>query len=141
MVFRRRRLQIMTTRALTVMMKVLLLLLSSVTAQNDDLFNYGSTNGRNFGPEDWDQVACDDLETCVRSYHIRDPVALCCNCHCHLLILSSHLIYIYIYNIIHRQVGLKSGLRLRDGVWKKTAVVRVLNSRPPAESTINPQSI
>ena len=46
-------------------MKLLILLLPAIAAQNDDLFNYGSTTGSNYGPEDWDQVACDDLATCV----------------------------------------------------------------------------
>ena len=36
---------------------------------NDDLFNYRGTDeeGRDFGPRDWEEVDCDDLETCVSS--------------------------------------------------------------------------
>jgi hypothetical protein len=49
----------------TCTMKLLFLLLSAVAAQNDHLFNYGETEDGNFGPEDWDKVACDDLDTCV----------------------------------------------------------------------------
>ena len=37
----------------------------SAYSRNDDLFNYGNTNGRDFGPEDWDQVTCDDVTECV----------------------------------------------------------------------------
>ena len=54
-----------TWRSLDNKMKLLLIVLPAIAAQNDDLFNYGSTDGSNFGPEDWDQVACDDLATCV----------------------------------------------------------------------------
>lgn len=31
----------------------------------DDTFNYDSTSGSDFGPEDWNEVDCDELETCV----------------------------------------------------------------------------
>ena len=37
--------------------------------QNDDLFNYRGTDGNDYGPRDWDQVQCDDLESCVRPWY------------------------------------------------------------------------
>ena len=55
-------------------MKVLLvaaLLLAALLllafGQNDDLFTYGETDEANrvYGPRDWNQVGCDDLDTCV----------------------------------------------------------------------------
>ena len=30
-----------------------------------DTFNYGETQGTDYGLKDWDQVSCGDLETCV----------------------------------------------------------------------------
>lgn len=35
--------------------------------QNNDLFTYDETDAdkRVFGPAEWDQVQCDDLEECV----------------------------------------------------------------------------
>jgi hypothetical protein len=39
--------------------------LRSACSRNDDLFNYRGTNGQDFGPEDWDQVTCDDVTLCV----------------------------------------------------------------------------
>lgn len=44
-----------------------LLLLTATLGFNDDLFNYGESDldNRNYGPEDWDQVTCDDVTTCV----------------------------------------------------------------------------
>ena len=30
-----------------------------------DTFNYGETQGTDYGLKDWDQVSCCDLETCV----------------------------------------------------------------------------
>ena len=37
-----------------------------------DRFNYRSTEGRDFGPEDWSEVQCDDITTCVRSFESCD---------------------------------------------------------------------
>lgn len=38
-------------------------------AQNTDLFNYDTTrsweNGQDYGPRDWGDVECDDIEECV----------------------------------------------------------------------------
>lgn len=31
----------------------------------EDTFNYRGTDGDSYGPEDWNQVGCDDLATCV----------------------------------------------------------------------------
>ncbi len=39
--------------------------LRSAYGSNDDLFNYRETDGNDYGPEDWDQVTCDDLTVCV----------------------------------------------------------------------------
>jgi hypothetical protein len=36
----------------------------AVTAQ-EDTFNYRSTSGRDYGPNDWDEVSCNNLATCV----------------------------------------------------------------------------
>lgn len=55
---------------------LLLLLLAfpvvMVWGQNTDLFNYEGTRdweeGKDYGPRQWDQVECDDLEECVRSF-------------------------------------------------------------------------
>eukprot|EP00934_Nitzschia_sp_Nitz4_P001807 Nitzschia sp. Nitz4//scaffold177_size45885//17105//21005//NITZ4_007204-RA/size45885-augustus-gene-0.5-mRNA-1//-1//CDS//3329539052//1807//frame0 len=41
---------------------ILLLLPSCLAAQ--DLFNYDSTSGTDYGPEQWNKVSCNDLETC-----------------------------------------------------------------------------
>jgi hypothetical protein len=54
-------------------MKVLCLLLSllsiavAVDGSTRDRFNYDKTDleNRNFGPADWGEVVCPDLETCV----------------------------------------------------------------------------
>jgi hypothetical protein len=49
-------------------LKVILALLSYYTAAlvtADSSFNYDETSGDNYGPEDWDKVECDELETCV----------------------------------------------------------------------------
>ena len=52
-------------------MKVLLLALAALPlltwGQNDDLFNYRETVGNDYGPRDWEQVECDDIEECVSS--------------------------------------------------------------------------
>ena len=37
----------------------------SAYSRNDDLFNYRETDGRDYGPEDWDQVTCDNVTECV----------------------------------------------------------------------------
>lgn len=56
-----------------VKMLLLALLASSllVQGQNTDLFNYEGTRdweeGKDYGPRDWDQVECDDVEKCVRT--------------------------------------------------------------------------
>lgn len=44
-------------------------LVALAAAQNTDRFNYRKTNEvtRDFGPEDWRQVQCDDLDQCVSS--------------------------------------------------------------------------
>jgi hypothetical protein len=44
-----------------------LVMLLQTEAQDDDLFNYIGTDeaNRNFGPEDWDQVGCDNVGVCV----------------------------------------------------------------------------
>jgi hypothetical protein len=39
--------------------------LRSAYSRNDDLFNYRETDGNDYGPEDWDQVTCDDVTVCV----------------------------------------------------------------------------
>lgn len=36
-------------------------------ANNNDRFNYRETLGSDFGPEDWNQVTCDDPSKCVSS--------------------------------------------------------------------------
>lgn len=42
-----------------------------VRCQNTDLFNYDTTRswdgGMDYGPKEWDQVECDDIEECVRT--------------------------------------------------------------------------
>ena len=37
---------------------------SGINAAEDD-FNYRKTQGRDYGPADWDEVSCNDLKTCV----------------------------------------------------------------------------
>lgn len=32
--------------------------------ESQDKFNYGSTQGRDYGPRDWDEVSCNNLDTC-----------------------------------------------------------------------------
>jgi hypothetical protein len=39
------------------------------SAEGADDFNYRETQGRDYGPNDWDEVGCDNLENCV-SYTI-----------------------------------------------------------------------
>jgi len=43
-----------------------------VVAANYDTFNYDETDWstRSFGPDDWDEVQCHDVETCVSSVHL-----------------------------------------------------------------------
>jgi hypothetical protein len=36
-----------------------------VSAQPQDIFNYGGTVGSNYGPADWGKVTCENPETCV----------------------------------------------------------------------------
>ena len=48
------------------------LLLAAAEANNHDLFNYGFSDndidgGTDFGQQNWGEVSCDDLETCVCS--------------------------------------------------------------------------
>ena len=45
----------------------LLLLPQVAWTRNDDRFNYRETVGRDFGPEDWNRVTCDDVTQCVSS--------------------------------------------------------------------------
>lgn len=54
----------------TTMIKLFFLFLSFLLVEaNYDTFNYDETDwaARSFGPEDWDQVQCHDVETCVRA--------------------------------------------------------------------------
>lgn len=39
--------------------------LTLVHANNSDRFNYGDTDGKDFGLEDWNKVSCDDPTKCV----------------------------------------------------------------------------
>jgi hypothetical protein len=41
------------------------LVLALVNGQNDDQFNYRNTDGRDYGPNQWNKVSCDDLDQCV----------------------------------------------------------------------------
>ena len=40
----------------------------TASAQNDDLFNYVATDGRDFGPEEWINVGCDNVSECVSAF-------------------------------------------------------------------------
>lgn len=42
---------------------VFLALAQGVNAEDD--FNYRRTEGRDYGPADWDEVSCNNLKTCV----------------------------------------------------------------------------
>jgi hypothetical protein len=44
---------------------ILLSLLLVDLARSADLFNYGGTSGVDYGPEDWDEVSCNNVNTCV----------------------------------------------------------------------------
>ena len=44
---------------------------SPVHARNDEQFNYHKTDGRDYGPEDWGKVSCDDLDKCVSQITIQ----------------------------------------------------------------------
>lgn len=46
----------------------LILLLAGAAQSQPDRFHYGETDRANrlFGPEDWDEVRCDNINTCVR---------------------------------------------------------------------------
>ena len=58
-------------------MRLLLVLsvpfIRSAYSRNDDLFNYHDTDGRDYGPEDWDQVTCDDVTECVSAASSNAP--------------------------------------------------------------------
>jgi hypothetical protein len=41
------------------------ILLHFAYSRNDDLFNYRETKGHDYGPEDWEEVTCDDVTVCV----------------------------------------------------------------------------
>lgn len=48
-------------------MKVLLLCLAALPRfclGQEDLFNYRETEGNDYGPRDWEEVECDDTDTC-----------------------------------------------------------------------------
>jgi hypothetical protein len=53
---------------------VFLLLVLLAPVHSNDRFNYDKTNltERDFGPSDWGEVACEDVETCVSSEAIRE---------------------------------------------------------------------
>ena len=50
------------------MLLLFLLVVPMLVKSQDDLFNYDSTRnweeGTDYGPREWDQVECDDVETC-----------------------------------------------------------------------------
>jgi hypothetical protein len=46
---------------------VFLLAACMKSAEGADDFNYRKTQGRDYGPNDWDEVGCDNLATCVSS--------------------------------------------------------------------------
>jgi len=43
---------------------ILISLLAIDLAKAADLFNFGDTSGRDYGPADWDEVSCNNLDTC-----------------------------------------------------------------------------
>jgi hypothetical protein len=43
------------------------LVVLKVNGQNDDQFNYRDTNDRDYGPNEWNKVSCNDLDQCVSS--------------------------------------------------------------------------
>jgi hypothetical protein len=49
-------------------MKITISILALAThkAASQDVFNYDTTSGNSYGPEDWGKVKCDNLATCVR---------------------------------------------------------------------------
>lgn len=44
---------------------ILLLRIAVSSANNDDRFNYRGTEGKDFGPEHWNRVQCDDVGECL----------------------------------------------------------------------------
>ena len=55
----------MSKKTLGVASCVVLLTAIGVLAQNNDRFWYGPTQGNLFGPNDWNQVSCDNIDVCV----------------------------------------------------------------------------
>jgi len=60
-------------RSLAATTVALLLSLNATIGGNDDQFTYkyGSSQMKQFGVEDWDQVTCDDFEQCVSDARVR----------------------------------------------------------------------
>ena len=52
---------------------ILLSLLILDLAKSADIFNYDQTSSRDYGPEDWDEVSCNNLNTCVSSGRLMIP--------------------------------------------------------------------
>jgi hypothetical protein len=48
---------------------------SETTTAQQDTFNYQATSGRNYGPSDWNDVSCNDLDTCVSCEVSTDAMA------------------------------------------------------------------
>ena len=83
--------------------------LATLATASEDLFNYESTSGSDFGPEEWDKVSCDNLETCVSS-RAADLIRCCLSYtkpYWHLLFSKNSL------------GGPTRTLALWDGVWSR----------------------
>lgn len=73
-------------------LKLLALLLSFLTSSGNDKFNYGETdwNARDFGPADWGEVECSDVDTCVSAARnvLAGPIVFLSTSHTHSLLPS-----------------------------------------------------
>jgi hypothetical protein len=48
---------------------------SETTTAQQDTFNYRGTSGNDYGPNDWDDVSCNNLGTCVSCEVSTDAMA------------------------------------------------------------------
>ena len=56
----------MITKNMEKALAFILVTLAQGTNAAEDDFNYRRTEGRDYGPADWDEVSCNNLKTCVR---------------------------------------------------------------------------
>lgn len=85
-----------------------------VQANNRDRFNYGNTDedDKDYGPEDWNEVSCDDPGNCVSST-MKDYIYSSNQKSCNDLTSFGTL-----FSLSNRRDSLIPGRLLLDGTWK-----------------------